>query len=116
MSTLAANMKDLLQRTATALAAESAVPRSPGYMEGPRPRLCAGAEVVYQAAIMVEPKPNLTGLAKDMIAAGKGEIVRKAAEFDVDPAFVAAVIARNDLCRDGERRGSMVEFLSDLAR
>ena len=116
MSTLSPHMKDLLQRTANALAAEQAVPLSPGDMDGARPRLCAAAAIVYQAAAMAEPEADLAELAHDMVSGGNTQILGKAKELHLDPLFVADVLARNDSCRDDQRRGKMVEYLSDLAR
>lgn len=106
---------ELFCGTANALSLEELVPRSPGIMIGNRARLCAGAAVVYQAAALKNAGRDLTRLAEKMVTLGKGYILRKATELQLDPAIVERVVLKNDSCRDDERRDRMVQFLQELA-
>jgi hypothetical protein len=113
--TMKKRTSEILRATAKAIAAHRDLPRSPGIMVGSEPMLCAGAAVVYQAAIMAFGPKELYRLASDMINAGTGCILRKAAELGLDAKLVEFIVLNNDACADVDRHQRMAGLLNKLA-
>jgi hypothetical protein len=104
------NLQELLRRTAETIAAQPALPLSPGTMDGDRPQLCAAAALVHQAAALASPKSDLVQLAESMVAKGREYILGIAADVGLNTSFVDEIMKKNDSCSPSERRDKMIGY------
>ena len=109
------SMRDLLRRTAEAVARQKELPLSPGLLADGEPMLCAGAAVVYQAAARDYSSEALYQLALEMIGAGKEAILRNAAKLGLDTVLVELVVLSNDAYASNIRKPRMIEYLIEAA-
>jgi len=108
-------MQELLRSSAKIISAEAMLPRSPGAVLNGRTVLCAGAQVVYQAAIRSMPPDGLTKLSENILRGGKSSILDYARQLRLDASLVESLINLAERIDDVNRGTRMAHVLNALA-